>query len=51
MRYLAETLNVRQRSISLDKGSKSRQKVLTIDSAEISVKQVREKLSTVALTD
>lgn len=51
MRYLAETLNVRKRSISLDKGSKSRQKVLTIDSAEISVEQVREKLSTVALTD
>lgn len=51
VRYLAELLNVRKRSISLDKGSKSRQKVVTIDSAEISVEQVRERLSREASQD
>lgn len=51
VRYLAELLNVRKRSISLDKGSKSRQKVVAIDSAEISVEQVRERLSREASQD
>lgn len=46
--YLADILNVKKRSISLDKGSKSRQMV-TIDSAETSVDQVRERLSREAL--
>lgn len=45
VRYLAEVLNVRKRSISLDKGSKSRQKVVMIEPTEISIEQVREKLS------
>ena len=49
VRYLAEVLNVRKRSISLDKGSKSRQKVVTIESTEISVEQVRQRLSKEAL--
>lgn len=47
--YLADILNVKKRSISLDKGSKSRQKMVTIDSAETSVDQVRERLSREAL--
>ncbi|KAL9987556.1 hypothetical protein ACROYT_G001886 [Oculina patagonica] len=51
VRYLAELLNVRKRSISLDKGSKSRQKTVMIDSAEITVEQVRERLSREALED
>ena len=37
VRYLAEVLNVRTRTISLDKGSKSRNKVVTVDLAEISL--------------
>jgi len=49
VRYLAEVLNVRKRSISLDKGSKSRQKVVTIESTEISVEQVRQRFSKEAL--
>lgn len=51
VRYLAELLNVRTRTISLDKGSKSRQKVVTIESAEMSVEQVRVALSREALQD
>ena len=51
LRYLSEILGVRKRSISLDKGSKSRQKVVMIDSAEITVEQVREKLSREASQD
>ena len=47
--FLADILNVRKRSISLDKGSKSRQKMVTIDSAETSVDQVRERLSREAI--
>ena len=49
VRYLAGILTVKKRSISLDKGSKSRQKMVTIDSAETSVDQVRERLSREAL--
>jgi len=45
VRFLADILNVKKRSISLDKGTKSRQKVVTIDSTETSVDQVRERLS------
>ena len=41
VRYLAEVLNVRTRTISLDKGSKSRNKVVTVDLAEISLEQVK----------
>nr|XP_058947352.1 UPF0235 protein C15orf40 homolog [Pocillopora verrucosa] len=44
VRYLAEVLNVRTRTISLDKGSKSRNKVVTVDLAEISWEQVKEVL-------
>ena len=51
VRYLAEVLNVRKRSISLDKGSKSRQKLVMIDTAEITVEQIRERLSREALQD
>lgn len=51
LQYLSEILSVRKRSISLDKGSKSRQKVVMIDSAEITVEQVREKLSQEASQD
>lgn len=43
--FLADILNVKKRSISLDKGKKSRQKMVTIDSTETSVDQVRERLS------
>ena len=49
VRYLAEALNVKKRSVSLDKGSKSRQKVVTVDPAEISMEKVREVLSREAL--
>lgn len=45
LRFLADILNVKKRSISLDKGKKSRQKMVTIDSTETSVDQVRERLS------
>lgn len=51
VRYLAEVLNVRKRSVSLDKGSKSRQKLVVIDTAEITVEQIRERLSREALQD
>lgn len=51
VRYLAEVLNVRKRSVSLDKGSKSRQKLVMIDTAEITVEQIRERLSREALQD
>lgn len=44
VRYLAEVLNLRTRTISLDKGSKSRNKVVTVDLAEISLEQVKEVL-------
>ena len=44
VRYLAEVLNVRTRTISLDKGSKSHNKVVTVDLAEISLEQVKEVL-------
>ena len=47
--YLADILSIKKRSISLDKGSKSRQKMVTIDSTETSVDQVRERLSREAL--
>lgn len=47
--YLADILSIKKKSISLDKGSKSRQKMVTIDSAETSVDQVRERLSKEAL--
>ena len=49
VRFLAGILNIKKRSISLDKGTKSRQKMVTIDSAETSVDQVRERLSQEAL--
>lgn len=49
VRYLAEALNVKKTSVSLDKGSKSRQKVVTVDPAEISMEKVREVLSREAL--
>lgn len=45
VRFLAEVLSVQKRSISLDKGSKSRQKVVMIDPADTSLEQVRERLS------
>ena len=48
VRYLAEVLNVRTRTISLDKGSKSHNKVVTVDLAEISLEQVKEVLSRAA---
>ena len=35
---------MRTRTISLDKGSKSRNKVVTVDLAEISLEQVKEVL-------
>ena len=49
VRFLADILNVKKRSLSLDKGTKSRQKMVIIDSAETSVDQVRERLSQEAL--
>ncbi|CAH3177953.1 unnamed protein product [Porites lobata] len=45
IRFLAEVLNVRKRSLSLDKGSKSKQKIVSIESTEINIEQVRERLS------
>lgn len=49
MRYLAEVLDVRKRSISMDRGLKSRAKVLVIDSEEISLEQAKVKLWNKAL--
>lgn len=51
VRFLAEVLSVQKRSILLDKGSKSRQKVVMIDPADISLEQVRERLSREASED
>ena len=45
IQFLAEVLNIRKRSLSLDKGSKSRQKIVSIESTEINMEQVRERLS------
>ena len=45
IQFLAEVLNIRKRSLSLDKGSKSRRKIVSIESTEINMEQVRERLS------
>ena len=51
MHYLADILSIKKRSLSLGKGSKSRQKMVTIDSTETSVDHVRERLSREALNE
>lgn len=49
--YFAEVLDVRKTSISLDRGLKSRAKVLVIDSEEISLEQAKVKLWNEALNN
>ncbi|XP_029194094.2 UPF0235 protein C15orf40 homolog isoform X1 [Acropora millepora] len=51
VRYFAEVLDVRKSSISLDRGLKSRAKVLVIDSEEISLEQAKVKLWNKALNN